>query len=64
MQALPLASFGNKSMISGLNSASMHQQSPGAIPLARVFSIAQSFGARQMGQQVGSMKFIGNSVSA
>ena len=64
MQALPLASLGNKASTSGVNSASMHQQRLGLVPAARAISMAHAFSDWQTGQQVGSMLSICYSVTA
>jgi hypothetical protein len=60
MQALPLAESGTCSITAGENTASTHQQTSAILPVALAISIAQTLGAWQIGQRVGSMFSIGN----
>lgn len=60
MQALPFAESGTCSITAGENTASMHQQRSGVLPVALAISIAQTLGSWQIGQRVGSTFSIGN----
>jgi hypothetical protein len=59
MQALPLAESGTCSIRAGENTASMHQQRSGVLPVTLAISIAQTLGSWQIGQRVGSTFSIG-----
>ena len=58
MQAFPLAASGTWSITAGVNTASMHQQRSGLVPVALAFSMAQILGSWQIGQRVGSIVLI------
>jgi hypothetical protein len=60
MQALPFAESGTCSITAGENTASMHQQRSGILPVTLAISIAQTLGLWQIGQRVGSTFSIGN----
>ncbi len=60
MQALPFAESGTCSITAGENTASMHQQRSGVLPVTLATSIAQTLGAWQIGQRVESTFSIGN----
>ncbi len=60
MQALPLAESGTCSIKTGENTASMHQQRSGVLPVTLAISIAQTLGSWQIGQRVGSTFSIRN----
>jgi hypothetical protein len=60
MQALPFAESGTCSIKAGENTASMHQHRSGILPVTLAISIAQTLGAWQIGQRVGSTFSIRN----
>jgi hypothetical protein len=60
MQALPFAELGTCSIKTGENTASIHQQYSGILPVTLAVSIAQTLGSWQIGQRVGSTFSIGN----